>query len=159
MLAGSEAVVERARLMLQRLGGASVHRAGIAAAAGLVALDTMVDGIADDHRRARELGRLLAPIPGVDAATGGDRDEHRPRRRRAERASSRPSSSRSSPQRGLRVLERDTSRIRLVTHRLIGDEEIERAAAIVAEIVERHAVPPLELPELDLSELELDRRS
>ena len=67
ILAGSEAVVERARLMLQRLGGASVHRAGIAAAAGLVALDTMIDRIADDHRRARELGRLLAPVPGARA--------------------------------------------------------------------------------------------
>ncbi len=54
VLAGSEAVVERVRLMLQRLGGASVHRAGIAAAAGLVALDTMVDRVADDHRRARD---------------------------------------------------------------------------------------------------------
>jgi hypothetical protein len=50
---------------------------------------------------------------------------------------------------GLRVLERDTSRLRLVTHRLIGDDEVERAVAIVAETVERHAVPPLELPEID----------
>ena len=65
VLAGSEAVVERARLMAHRLGGGSVHRAGIAAAAALVALDTMVDRIADDHRRARELGVLLAAIPGV----------------------------------------------------------------------------------------------
>ena len=65
MLAGSEAVVERVRLMLHRLGGSSMHRAGIAAAAGLVALDTMVDRVADDHRRARELGALLAAIPGI----------------------------------------------------------------------------------------------
>ena len=52
-------------------------------------------------------------------------------------------------QAGLRVLERDTSRVRLVTHRLVGDPEIERAVAIVAETVERHAVPPAELPALD----------
>ena len=32
---------------------------------------------------------------------------------------------------GVRALERDTSRIRFVTHRLIGDEDVERAAAIV----------------------------
>ena len=50
---------------------------------------------------------------------------------------------------GVRVLERDTSRIRFVTHRLIGDEDVERAAAIVGEVVERNAVPPLELPDLD----------
>ena len=82
VLAGSEAVVERARLMLHRLGGASVHRAGIAAAAGLVALDTMVDRIADDHRRARELGGLLAAIPG-DLESG---------RRRSRRTSCWPTS-------------------------------------------------------------------
>ncbi|MGI8973364.1 MAG: threonine aldolase family protein [Gaiella sp.] len=134
VLAGSEAVVDRARSMLHRLGGASVHRAGIAAAAGLVALETMVERIADDHRRACELGERLAAIPGIRlvpdvietnivladvAATGLEVPELVSRLEKA----------------GLRVLERDTSRIRLVTHRLIGGEEIERAAAIVAETV------------------------
>jgi len=134
VLAGSEAVVDRARSMLHRLGGASVHRAGIAAAAGLVALETMVERIADDHRRACELGERLAAIPGIRlepdvietnivladvAATGLEVPELVSRLETA----------------GLRVLERDTSRIRLVTHRLIGGEEIERAAAIVAETV------------------------
>ena len=57
---------------------------------------------------------------------------------------------------GLRVMERDTSRIRLVTHRLIGDEDIERAAAIMADVVERHAVPPLEVPEIEWDEDDLD---
>jgi threonine aldolase len=145
VLAGSDAVVERAGLMLDRLGGSSVHRAGIAAAAGLVALDTMVDGIADDHRRARELGARLEEVPGITlrpavietnivladvTETGIAPSELVPLLDAA----------------GLRVMERDTSRVRLVTHRLIGDDEIERAAAIFAEVVERHAVPPLELP-------------
>ena len=65
VLAGSEEVVESVRLMAHRLGGGSVHRSGIAAAAALVALDTMVERIADDHRHARELGALLAEIPGI----------------------------------------------------------------------------------------------
>ena len=71
VLAGSEAVVDRARTMLQRLGGSSVHKAGIAAAAALVALDTMLDRIADDHRRARDLARSgsrrsrASPRPGA----------------------------------------------------------------------------------------------
>jgi hypothetical protein len=50
---------------------------------------------------------------------------------------------------GVRVLERDTARIRLVTHRLIEDAEVERAVAIAEEVVERHAVPPVDVPELD----------
>ena len=154
VLAGSEQVVDRARLMLQRLGGASVHRAGIPAAAALVALDTMLDRVGDDHRRASALGRLLADIPGlmlqpetvetnivlVDVTeTGIDP----PRLVELLEAA------------GLRVLDRDTSRIRLVTHRLIGDDEVERAAAIVAGIVERHAVPPLVIPEIEWDEDEL----
>ena len=49
----------------------------------------------------------------------------------------------------MRVLERDTSRIRLVTHRLIGDAEVEQAVATVADVVERHAVPVPVVPELD----------
>lgn len=131
ILAGSEAVVERARLMLQRLGGASVHRAGIAAAAGLVALDTMIDRIADDHRRARELGRLLARIPGLEVrpevietnivfvepgGTGLEATELVGR----------------LADRGVRALEVPPGRVRFATHRLIGDDEIARAAEIVA---------------------------
>ena len=49
---------------------------------------------------------------------------------------------------GLRVLERDTTRIRLVTHRLIGDAEVERAVATVGDVVARHAAPVV-VPELD----------
>lgn len=155
VLAGSEQVVERARLMLRRIGGASVHRAGIAAAAGLVALDTMVDGIADDHRRARDLGRLLAAVPGVTI----------PEVIETNIVLADVTETGIEPlqlvalleQAGVRVLERDTSRIRLVTHYLIGDEEIERAGAIVADTVERHAVPPLEVPEPEGYNAELDR--
>jgi hypothetical protein len=47
------------------------------------------------------------------------------------------------------VMERDTHRIRLVTHRLVDDGQIERAAAIVADVVERHAVPEVALPDVE----------
>jgi len=148
VLAGSEAVVERARLMAHRLGGGSVHRAGIAAAAGLVALDTMVGRIADDHRRARELGVLLAAIPGVRlqpeavetnivladfSGTGLSSEQLIPLLGAA----------------GVRAFERDLNRLRFVTHPLVGDAEIEQAAAIVGAVVERNAVPPAEEPQVE----------
>jgi threonine aldolase len=156
VLAGSEAVVDRARKMLHRLGGSSVHHAGIAAAAGLVALDTMVDRVADDNRRARALAAGLAAVPGVSL---------RPEVVETNIVLADVSGTGIAPSElvslladaGLRVLERDTSRIRLVTHRLIGDHEVERAVVIVAETVQRHAVPPLELPVMDDAwETELD---
>ena len=148
VLAGSDAVVDRARVMLHRLGGSTVHKAGIAAAAGLVALDTMVDRIGEDHRRARDLASRLASIPGlrlepervetniilVDVSgTGLTASDLVALLATA----------------GLRTMERDASRIRLVTHRLVTDGDVEDAARIVAEVVERHAEVPTVLPEVE----------
>ena len=42
-----------------------MRQAGVLAAAALVALETMVDRLAEDHVRARELATGLAAIPGV----------------------------------------------------------------------------------------------
>jgi threonine aldolase len=148
VLAGSAAVVERARLMAHRLGGGSVHRAGIAAAAALVALDTMVDRIADDHRRARELGVLLAAIPGVRLHPEGVETNIV----LADFSGAGLSSEQLIPlleEAGLRAFERDLNRLRFVTHPLVGDAEIEQAAAIVGAVVERNAVPPAEEPEVE----------
>jgi threonine aldolase len=148
LLAGSEAVVGRAGLMVHRLGGGTVHRAGIAAAAGLVALDTMVDRIADDHRRARELGRRLAEIPGLTLRPATVETNIV----LAETAGTGLAALDLVPlldEAGVRVMSLDSTRLRFVTHRLIDDEDVERAAAIVAEVVERHAVPLPELPDID----------
>jgi threonine aldolase len=71
LLAGPSTLIERARVERKRLGGA-MRQAGFLAAAGLVALDTMIDGLADDHRRARQLAELFAtafPEAAYDPAT------------------------------------------------------------------------------------------
>ena len=59
LLAGPAGLMERARIERKRLGGA-MRQAGFLAAAGLVALDTMVDRLVDDHTRARALAGLFA---------------------------------------------------------------------------------------------------
>ena len=59
LLAGPAGLMERARIERKRLGGA-MRQAGFLAAAGLVALDEMVDRLADDHARARILAGLFA---------------------------------------------------------------------------------------------------
>ena len=59
LLAGPADLIARARLERKRLGG-GMRQVGILAAAGLVALDTMVDRLADDHRRARRLAAAVA---------------------------------------------------------------------------------------------------
>jgi threonine aldolase len=54
LLAGSIEDMERGRVERKRLGG-SMRQAGFLAAAGLVALDTMIARLADDHLRARRI--------------------------------------------------------------------------------------------------------
>jgi threonine aldolase len=64
LLCGSRAVIESAREQRARLGGA-MRQAGVIAAAGIVALETMVERLADDHDRARRVADVLAELyPG-----------------------------------------------------------------------------------------------
>lgn len=68
MLAGAADVIAAARDERKRLGG-GMRQAGIIAAAGIVALETMVERLADDHRRARTLAEAVAerwPSCGLD---------------------------------------------------------------------------------------------
>jgi threonine aldolase len=68
VLAGAPEVIEQARIERKRLGG-GMRQAGVIAAAGLVALRTMVDRLADDHARARRLAEAVAdrwPEAGCD---------------------------------------------------------------------------------------------
>jgi threonine aldolase len=68
MLAGPADVIAAARDERQRLGG-GMRQAGVIAAAGLVALQHMVERLADDHARARRLAEAVAdrwPDAGLD---------------------------------------------------------------------------------------------
>ena len=68
LLAGPFDLIARARLERKRLGG-GMRQVGIVAAAGLVALETMVERLADDHARARALAEAVAerwPDAGCD---------------------------------------------------------------------------------------------
>lgn len=58
LLAGAADVIGEARAHRQRLGG-GMRQAGIVAAAGLVALRTMVERLADDHARAARLAAAV----------------------------------------------------------------------------------------------------
>lgn len=70
VLAGPSDLIAQARIERQRLGG-GMRQAGVIAAAGLVALETMVDRLADDHMRARTLADAVAERwPGaIDPST------------------------------------------------------------------------------------------
>jgi threonine aldolase len=65
VLVGPQVVIDEARRYRKMVGG-GMRQAGVLAAAGLVALDTGVARLADDHRRAHRLAEGLARVPGLD---------------------------------------------------------------------------------------------
>jgi threonine aldolase len=64
ILAGDREFVARARKFRKILGG-GMRQAGVIAAAGIIALEDMVDRLREDHARAKRLAKELAGIPGV----------------------------------------------------------------------------------------------
>jgi threonine aldolase len=67
LLCGSAEAVDTARHKgLKWLGASGMHRGGLWAAAGLYALDHMVDRLAEDHRRARLIADSIRGMPGIE---------------------------------------------------------------------------------------------
>ena len=64
ILTGSKEFIQRARKNRKMLGG-GMRQAGILAAAGIIALENMVERLEEDHKNARILGEGLADIGGI----------------------------------------------------------------------------------------------
>ncbi len=64
LVCGSAEFVRQARRQRKLLGG-GMRQAGVLAAAGIVALETMVDRMAEDHANARCLADGLALLPSI----------------------------------------------------------------------------------------------
>jgi threonine aldolase len=70
ILCGSKEFIKQAHRIRKQLGG-GLRQSGILAAAGIVALEKMVDRLKEDHMRAKRLADGLGNIPGIilDAGT------------------------------------------------------------------------------------------
>ena len=64
MVCGSTEFIAKARLTRRMVGG-GMRQSGVIAAAGIVALEEMVDRLPDDHANARALAEGLAKIRGL----------------------------------------------------------------------------------------------
>lgn len=62
VLCGSKEFIAKAHRIRKQLGG-GMRQAGILAAAGIVALETMTDRLAEDHKRARTMVKGLSFLP------------------------------------------------------------------------------------------------
>jgi len=65
MLVGTREFIKKARKGRKIMGGA-MRQAGIVAAAGIFALERLIDRLSVDHRNARFLAEGLSKIPGIE---------------------------------------------------------------------------------------------
>ncbi len=122
---GEEEEIREARRLRKLLGG-GMRQVGVLAAPCLVALDEGFERLAEDHRRARRLAEafgvdpktvesniLFVPVPDAKAVEAAFRADD------------------------ILVIATSNTEIRLVTHRDVGDAEVERACAAGARILGR----------------------
>ncbi len=130
VVVGSTDFIRKARIARRMVGG-GMRQAGVLAASGLVALDTMIGRLRDDHDNARRLAKGLTAIPGVDLnpetvetnivifRVAGDAVDLAARFEEA----------------GLRVSRLDGRTLRMVTHYGIEEADIDRALDISASVL------------------------
>jgi threonine aldolase len=126
VLCGDRARIDEARVHRARLGG-QMRQAGVIAAAGIVALETMVDRLADDHARARRLADALAEsFPGsVDPSTVATNIVCAPA------AAFPPTLLDTLAAEGVLAGTIDADTVRFVTHRDVDDAGIDQAIAVL----------------------------
>jgi len=132
VVCGSRDFIAEARRTRKIVGG-GMRQAGIIAAAGIVALDTMIDRIQEDHDNAKRFAQGVAGINGLSVDPSRvqtnivyfDVVREMPY---AEELAKKLAS------RGLRVLSVGPSRLRAVTHYGISAQDIDQALSILADV-------------------------
>lgn len=132
VLVGRADWIARARKNRKIVGG-GMRQAGVIAAAGLVALNRMIDRLAEDHENARVLAHGLAEIAGlgVDLASV---ETNMVMCRVDGSGTSAPEFSRALAARGVLVNAVDPGRLRFVTHKDVGREDIDKALSVTADV-------------------------
>ncbi len=134
VLCGSNEFIYKARRIRKQLGG-GMRQAGVLAAAGIVALETMVDRLGEDHQRACRLAEGLASIPGVTLDSGMPPtnmvfitlDEAVP--------ATAAQVAKRLLDHGIQVGAVGPRRMRMVTHYWIDDEAVERAVTAFRQVL------------------------
>jgi threonine aldolase len=128
LLCGSKNFVERARKYRKMLGG-GMRQAGVLAAAGIVALETMVNRLAEDHVNAKRLAQGLARIQEItlyqdDVPTNIVMFALSPELSTTEFIEALLKS-------GVKVSSRGGNLFRAVTHRMISSSDIDEAITLI----------------------------
>jgi threonine aldolase len=131
LVCGSRELILRARRVRKMLGG-GMRQVGVLAAAGLVALESMVDRLAEDHANARRLAEGLARLPRVRLDLGKVQTNivifH------LERPGGAPELVTGSLARKVKIHQIGPASIRCVTHKDVDADDIGRALEAFREI-------------------------
>ncbi len=136
VVCGSAEDIEKVRRWRKMLG-AGMRQAGIIAAAGVVALETMIERLAEDHSNARKLVNGLEGVDGIEIDT-----------ERFETnlvfcdvtASNSWELSRLMADQGVLVNERGDEIWRFVTHHPISSDDVDYAVDVIKDTFSKHAV-------------------
>ena len=132
VIVGTQDFIDQARKWRKMIGG-GMRQAGVIAAAGLVAMDTMIDRLADDHANAKKLAEGLANIDGLSVD---------PERIQTNIVIFEVDPAMSTVQEFMAALDREGVKvsypgehtIRMVTHREIDSSEIDDALARISDV-------------------------
>ncbi|HDI42712.1 MAG TPA: low-specificity L-threonine aldolase [Candidatus Bathyarchaeota archaeon] len=134
LVVGDEDFIERARRVRKMLGG-GMRQAGIIAAAGIIALEKMVDRLKEDHENAQILAKALAKLDGIRITHPVQTNiiifDVSDLNTTAERFIA------SLAERGVKASQFGRTLVRMVTHRGIEREDIEYAISVVEEVVSK----------------------
>ena len=125
VLCGTENFIERARTFRRMVGG-NMRQAGPLAAAGLLALNTMVDRLKDDHATAK---RLAEGLHRIDASLV-DPNNVETNLVRVDLVASKRNAAQWSAElerKGVRVSPASATTLRFVTQRHVGNTEVDNA--------------------------------
>jgi threonine aldolase len=138
LLCGSAKHIEAARNRgLKWLGASGMHRGGFFAAAGLYALDHMVDRLADDHLRARAIADGIRDLPGIEVnhpQTNQVKVSTAPGGRPAAQFVD------ALAEQGVLVLLRQEYVFKIMTHHEIDDDAVETAIGAIRSVFSQTAV-------------------
>lgn len=134
MVVGDKTLVEDCRRYRKMLGG-GMRQVGVIAAAGLVALEQMVDRLDEDHRRARLLAEGIHEIKGL-AINLDEVETNMVFFRISNPNLSLPDFLERLEAQGVRMGELGHGRIRAVIHYAITDSEIQTTLAAIKQIME-----------------------
>lgn len=135
VLVGSKAFIKEAHRYRKMLGG-GMRQSGVLAAAGIVAVETMIERLSEDHQRAKVLAEALVKLPGItiDLASVQTNMVYFGIRQAPEFAAQ-------MKEQGVLCNALSNDAIRLVTHYEISDKDIENAINVITYLAEtRQAV-------------------